>query len=131
MTPFAIGTFTAPGGHPFAGLVLGDRVTDLTAHLGAAATVVALVEDWQGSLPRLQALADRLAPATPDPRLDELRPLPPLRPAGQVFCAGANYRRHVLDLLAGAERRGDSSDGLTAADRDRARAELDERARTG
>ena len=48
-----------------------------------------------------------------------------------MFCAGANYRQHVLDLFAGAERRGDSSDGLTAADRDRARAELDERARTG
>jgi 2-keto-4-pentenoate hydratase/2-oxohepta-3-ene-1,7-dioic acid hydratase in catechol pathway len=33
--------------------------------------------------------------------------------------------------MAGAERRGDSTDGLTAADRDRARAELDERARSG
>ena len=48
-----------------------------------------------------------------------------------MFCAGANFRRHVLDLMAGAERRGDSTDGLTAADRDRARAELDERARSG
>src|SRR5262249_5364990 len=45
-------------------------------------------------------------------------------------CAGANYREHVLELMAGAERRRDSTDGLTAADRDRARAELDERART-
>jgi len=131
MTRFAIGTFAAPGGRAFAGLVLGERVADLVGHLGAGATVRALVDDWERSLPRLQALADRLAPADAEHAIDDLRPLPPLRPPGQVFCAGANYRQHVLDLFAGAERRGDSSDGLTAADRDRARAELDERARTG
>ena len=134
MTPctrFALGTFAASGGGAFAGLVLEDRVADLGEHLGAGATVRALVDDWDGSLPRLQALADRLAPDDAKHRLDDLRPLPPVQPVGQVFCAGANYRQHVLDLFAGAERRGDSSDGLTSADRDRAREELDERARTG
>src|SRR4051794_39369875 len=129
--PFAIGTFAAGGGRPFAGLVLGDRVADLGPPLGADVTVRALVDDWDRSLPRLQALADELAPEDAEHAIDDLRPLPPLQPAGNVFCAGANYRRHVLDLLAGADRRGDSSDGLTAGDRDRARAELDERARTG
>ena len=48
-----------------------------------------------------------------------------------MFQAAANFRQHVLDLISGAEHRGDSSDGLTPADRERARAELDERARTG
>jgi 2-keto-4-pentenoate hydratase/2-oxohepta-3-ene-1,7-dioic acid hydratase in catechol pathway len=57
--------------------------------------------------------------------------MPPLPTWGTVFCAGANYRQHVLDLLAGAERRGDASDGLTSEERDRAREELDERARSG
>jgi 2-keto-4-pentenoate hydratase/2-oxohepta-3-ene-1,7-dioic acid hydratase in catechol pathway len=134
MTPatrFALGTFAAPGGPTFAGLVLGDRVADLGARFGAPATVRALVEDWERSLPRLQALADRTAPDEAEYRLDELRPLAPVQPAGQVFCAGANYRQHVLDLFAGAERRGDSSDGLTVDERERAREELDERARTG
>src|SRR3954452_14444873 len=134
MTPatrFALGTFAAPGGRTFAGLVLGDRVADLGAHLGAGATVRALVDDWDRSLPRLQALADGTAPDEAEHHLDELRPLAPVQPPGQVFCAGANYRQHVLDLFAGADRRGDSSDGLTAADRDRAREELDERARSG
>jgi 2-keto-4-pentenoate hydratase/2-oxohepta-3-ene-1,7-dioic acid hydratase in catechol pathway len=134
MTPatrFALGTFAAPGGRTFAGLVLGDRVADLGARLGSGATVRALVDDWGRSLPRLQALADRTAPHEAEHRLGELRPLPPVQPAGQVFCAGANYRQHVLDLFAGAERRGDSSDGLTVADRERAREELDERARSG
>jgi 2,4-didehydro-3-deoxy-L-rhamnonate hydrolase len=130
-TRFALGTFATSDGRPFAGLVLGDRVADLGAVLGDGVTVRTLVEDWDRSLETLQALAARLAPGATDHTLADLRPLPPLDRWGQVFCAGANFRRHVLDLMAGAERRGDSTDGLTAADRDRARAELDERARSG
>ena len=128
-TPFALGTFSASDGQPFAGLVLGERVVDL----GSAVTVRALVERWDESLPRLQAEADRLVQSSGarEHALGELRPLPPVQPPGQVFQAGANYRQHVLDLLAGAERRGDSSDGLTSADRDRARAELDHRLQHG
>src|SRR5690349_18819600 len=130
-TRFALGTFAASDCRPLAGLVLGDRVADLGRHLGDGVTLRALVDDWDRSLETLQALADRLAPADGEHALDALRPLPPLDRWGQVFCAGANYRQHVLELMAGAERRGDSTDGLTAADRDRAREELDERARTG
>ena len=130
-TPFALGTFAAAAGPPFAGIVLGDRVADLRRDLGEAVTVRSLVEDWDRSAGELQALAGRLAPEETHYALDDLRPLPPLDRWGQVFCAGANFRQHVLELMAGAERRGDSTDGLTSADRDRARAELDERARTG
>lgn len=129
-TRFALGTFTAHGGRPFAALVLDERVFELASHLGAT-SVRALVDDWPAAFPRLQALADRLARAAGDHEVAALHPLPPLQPFGQVFQAGANYRQHVLDLMTGAERRGDSSDGLTAADRDRAREELDERARNG
>jgi 2-keto-4-pentenoate hydratase/2-oxohepta-3-ene-1,7-dioic acid hydratase in catechol pathway len=130
-TRFALGTFATSDRSAFAGLVLGERVADLGALLGEAVTVRSLVDDWDRSLAQLQALADRIALEETDHALETLRPLPPLDRWGQVFCAGANFRQHVLDLLAGAERRGDSTDGLTAADRDRARAELDERARSG
>ena len=130
-TRFALGTFAASDGRPLAGLVLDERVVDLGPHLGDGVTLRSLVDDWDRSLEALQALADRLAPAQTDHAFDALRPLAPLDRWGQVFCAGANYRRHVLELMAGAERRGDSTDGLTAADRDRAREELDERARSG
>ena len=130
-TPFALGTFAASDARGFPGLVLGARVADLTAHLGPEVTVRGLVDDWDSALPALQGLADRLGPDDAPHALNDLRPLPPLDRWGNVFCAGANFRQHVLDLMAGAERRGDSTDGLTSADRDRARAELDERARTG
>src|SRR4051794_34987848 len=93
-TPFAIRTFAPGGGPPFAGLVLGDRVAALGPPLGADVTVRALVDDWDRSLPRLQALTDGLAPADAEHAVDDLRPLAPLQPAGNVFCAGANYRQH-------------------------------------
>src|SRR3954453_13331527 len=129
-TRFAIGTFAAADGRPFAGLVLGDRVADLGPPLGSGVTTRALVDDWDRSLPRLQALADGLGPADAEHAIDDLPPLPPLE-AGNVFCAGAPPPGPLLTPPPGAARRGDASDGLPAGARARARAELDERARTG
>jgi 2-keto-4-pentenoate hydratase/2-oxohepta-3-ene-1,7-dioic acid hydratase in catechol pathway len=130
-TPFALATLARPDGSVFPAVVREDQATPLAAHLGRAASIRELVDDWDVAYPELQALADRLEPADYELPLAELRPLPPLAPCGQIFQAGANYRRHVLDLMAGAESRGDSSDGLSAASRDAARAELEERLRSG
>jgi 2-keto-4-pentenoate hydratase/2-oxohepta-3-ene-1,7-dioic acid hydratase in catechol pathway len=130
-TPFALGTFSADGGSPFAALVVGGRAAALAPHLDEAASLRSLVDAWDASLPELQALADRLGPGDFEHDLADLRPLPPLSPAGEIFQAGANYRQHVLELMAGAEARGDVADGLTSADRDTARAELEERWRNG
>jgi 2-keto-4-pentenoate hydratase/2-oxohepta-3-ene-1,7-dioic acid hydratase in catechol pathway len=123
--------FAAGAGEPFAGLVLDGRVTGLGERLGSAVTLRGLVEDWDAALPRLQELADGLSEGDGEHELASLRPLPPIQPSGAIFQAGANYRQHVLDLIAGAERRGDDSDGGADRDRDAARAQLDERARSG
>jgi hypothetical protein len=95
--PFALGTFSRDGGDPFPGLVTVARVRDLS-HV--AASVRALVEDWDGVLPRLAALAEE--PHTSDGAwhdLADLRVHAPIEP-GQILQSGANYRRHVLDLVA-------------------------------
>jgi 2-keto-4-pentenoate hydratase/2-oxohepta-3-ene-1,7-dioic acid hydratase in catechol pathway len=130
-TPFALATLAGADDSPIAAIVSGDRAASLAVHLGRDASIRDLVDDWDAAYPALQALADRLDPAAYELALDGLRPLPPVLPPGQIFQAGANYRQHVLDLMAGAESRGDSSDGLTEAGRDAARAELEERLRTG
>ncbi len=128
LTAFALGTFAAPAdGAPFAALVLGEAVHPLAGGM----TVRSALEDWDAALPLLQARADALATAPAPHRLGALRPLPPIDPVGQLFQAGANYRSHVLELLAGAERRGDGSDGVSPEQRDQARVALDERARSG
>ncbi|MFC4504359.1 MULTISPECIES: fumarylacetoacetate hydrolase family protein [Streptomyces] len=120
--PFALGTFRA-GRAPFPGLVTGARVRDLS---DLVPSVRALVEDWDSRLPRLTALAARTDGTWHDlPDLDVLAPIEP----GQILQSGANYRKHVVDLVA-AEK--ESLHGATPEDA-RADAErmMDERIRSG
>ena len=120
--PFALGTF-ADRGDAFPGLVTGSRVRDLS---DLVPSVRALVEEWDDWLPRLADLA-RSSEGTWH-ELAALRVLTPIEP-GQILQSGANYRKHVVDLVA-AERQ--SVHGATPEEA-RADAELmmDERARNG
>jgi 2-keto-4-pentenoate hydratase/2-oxohepta-3-ene-1,7-dioic acid hydratase in catechol pathway len=94
--PFALGTFGAGAGAPFPGLVTGRRVRDVSA---LAASVRALLDDWPAVLPALAELA-----AEPGPHdLAGLHVYPPVEP-GQILQSGANYRRHVVDLVAAEKR---------------------------
>ena len=120
--PFALGTFEAGTGI-FPGLVVGPRVRDLR---DLAPSVRAVVEDWDVLLPRLTALAQE-----PDDSwhpLVDLRVRAPIEP-GQILQSGANYRKHVVDLVA-AEK--ESVHGATPEEA-RADAEkmMDLRARNG
>ena len=86
--PFTLGTLSE--GNPFAGLVVGDEVIDLSARWPDTA---AILDDWSAALPVLRRLAVE----------GERRPLAgltvhaPIAPR-QVLQAGANYRTHVIDL---------------------------------
>ncbi|MFF1257409.1 fumarylacetoacetate hydrolase family protein [Streptomyces sp. NPDC058321] len=93
--PFALGTFAvAPDAAPFPGLVTGTRVLDLS---DLAPSVRALVEGWAAVLPRLDALA-RGDDEGVRHDLADLRIHAPLEP-GQILQSGANYRKHVVDLV--------------------------------
>ena len=102
---------TGPGdtadGDVFTGLVRGDRVRDISA-LG---TVNDLLADWDNSLSQLAALAaenadhaDRAGVWTDLAALDVRCPVTPR----QILQVGANYRKHVIDIVM-AERRADQS----------------------
>jgi len=126
-TPFALGTFAAPDGREFGGIVLGEAVFELPPRTGGG--VRDALDDWERSLPGLQELADELAGAAGEHVLSALRPLPPVSPPGQIFQAGANYRQHVVEL-AEAEPAGMHQE-LTEAERRRIVASMDERASRG
>ena len=126
-TPFALATLEAPDGHPLPVVVRDGRAAALAPHLGEVRSIRDLVLEWESAFPALQEIADRLTPDEYELPVESLRPLPPVLPSGQIFQAGANYRQHVLDLMAGAEARGDDSDGQTSATRDAARAALEQR----
>lgn len=112
---FGLGTFDADG-DAFPGLVVGDSVVDLRPHLGDRATVETSLTDWDATL----AVLHDLAPGATGTPLDGLRVLAPFRPR-QLLCAGANYFRHVRQIVASTMRHGgdDRSDSDLQAEADR------------
>jgi 2-keto-4-pentenoate hydratase/2-oxohepta-3-ene-1,7-dioic acid hydratase in catechol pathway len=137
--PYALGVFRRPaasaaagehGGAEFTGLVVGDRVRDVSG-LG---TMNELLARWDDAQCRLDELASSHGSGqwTDLARLDVRCPVSP----GQILQCGANYRSHVVDIVL-AERRADES--LTGHNsqvpeheaRAWAQAMMDERARNG
>jgi 2,4-didehydro-3-deoxy-L-rhamnonate hydrolase len=93
---FALGTFASNSDGSFPGLVIDNRVVDLRAHLGASTTTGSLLTDWEANIERLRQIASDGAEGSVS--LGDLRPLPPIQPLGQFFCAGANYRKHLTEI---------------------------------
>ena len=111
---FALGTFSAAGSPTFPGLVIDGKVIALralaslgpgAAGLSRAQSLLEVLESWEANQAALRqaaallhssevpaALAELMAP------LERLRVHAPLRPR-QIFCAAANYRKHVIELL--------------------------------
>jgi 2,4-diketo-3-deoxy-L-fuconate hydrolase len=114
-----IGTF-AVDERVFPGALSEGEVTDLT---GVAPTVRDLIEVWDDALPTIRAGVEG-----PRHRLADCRVFAPLEPRN-VIQAGANYRKHVIDL---AVQHTELTDGRTVEQvRDETTAMMDERARTG
>ncbi len=126
---FALGTFVRSDGDQFPGLVLGDHVHDLRAQFGATATTGEMIESWDMTLARLRQIAH--APPRESLTLDALRPLAPVQPVGQVFCAGANYRKHLSEMLM-ATANATVGEALSNSERrDAAQVAVQERAESG
>src|SRR5258706_941922 len=112
VTPFRRGAFSVVGRPPFAGVVLGDRVIAVTAiqplceelgrPLSVPETVLGLLQAWDRNFPVLQAAIDELKRADEQSvesvSLDVVKTHAPVYYPRQIFCAGANYRQHVIDL---------------------------------
>ena len=132
-TPFALGTFAASDGRAFAGLVLGDAGRrPRPAPRRRRSPCARSSTTGTRRCPRSRPSPTASRPTTRRPRPRRPAPAAAARAAG----AGVLRGRELPPARArpdGRRRapRGDSTDGLTAADRDRARAELDERARSG
>jgi 2-keto-4-pentenoate hydratase/2-oxohepta-3-ene-1,7-dioic acid hydratase in catechol pathway len=99
---FGLGTFAAPDGAGYPGLVLDGRVRDLRPEFSST---LAMLLEWDAVLPRLHELA---AQGASGEALQTLRPLPPVEPSGQILCAGANYTKHLHQMIfAQLKRQGD------------------------
>jgi|SRR4051794_24568729 len=96
---FAFGTFAGPDGAPFPGLVVDDVVRDLRPEF---TSTLAMLQDWEVTLARLRELAAQGATGEP---LHSLRPLAPIEPSGQILCGGANYHKHLRQMVVAHLRR--------------------------
>ncbi len=145
---FALGTFSERGRQPFPAFVLDGKIAPIDAlkpvfeQLGVAllgmSSVLELLQSWETSFGALRRAADflqdelhrserRRSIFVPS---EQVRFHPPVDLPRQVFCAGANYRKHVVDLIVDQATGEDS--GLSPDER-RARATklMDERTAHG
>ena len=110
-------------------LVVCDKAVPL-ASVGEGRSLAELLDDWDAALPVLQAFASDDALWKKAPLLSTLDLAVPYRPR-QVFCTGANYRKHVIGLIMGdPSMRTPADEALTEeARRERAEKMMDERAK--
>jgi 2,4-didehydro-3-deoxy-L-rhamnonate hydrolase len=106
---FALGTFSTGTEPRFPGLVLGSVVHSLIELAAqrpecglppaAAASTFALLQAWDDNLGPLNDLAESVGgTGRPGHALDTLTVHPPVDLPRQIFCTGANYRKHVVDM---------------------------------
>jgi 2-keto-4-pentenoate hydratase/2-oxohepta-3-ene-1,7-dioic acid hydratase in catechol pathway len=113
---FSLGTFSQAGAAPFPGVTVGARVIPLSAfaELQGADSLLSLLENWEANFAVLQQQVDSVTePALP---LEQLKVHPPVNLPRQVFCSGANYKKHVIDLIVD-EGGGPASENMTTEER--------------
>lgn len=143
---FRLGTFSCAGGPAFPGMVVDERVVSLHAvsqSLAAAGrpllgwdSMLSLLSSWDHDWPLLveaaEALTHARAPelagcAAPESALAVLAPIPAPR---HVYCSGANYKKHVVQLISA--QASEETRGMSAAERHGFGVrKMDERARSG
>ena len=131
MTDYSLITFAEPGtGSERAGLVRGDHVLPLTSENldlpGNEVSVAAVIEHWEKAEPQLDAYAAEPADAPGWLDYAALSVLVPLQPR-QILQAGANYRKHVIDLAVAHRDGGGTEEEIRA----RTAAVMDRRAAEG
>ncbi len=107
---YALGTFSEAGGSRWPGLVKDGKVIPLADFLPEApADLGTAFADWPVWGERIDKAASKLPAKGWCVEADLVAHLP-YKPEN-LFCAGANYRKHVIDLIADqSPRNGESTD---------------------
>jgi 2,4-didehydro-3-deoxy-L-rhamnonate hydrolase len=137
-SPFSLGTFASSTRKAFPALVVRDNVfaiADLDLSPSsirlpiARLSMIDVLEIWDDLLPVLNRAVQRLGNVDSVPRQD-LHTLAPLLPR-QIVCAGANYRKHVIDLLMDHPASGSDPSASLEERRRHAERVMDHRATVG
>ena len=98
MSSYKLVTFETADG-PRAGMVVNDRVYDIAALTGrpAYATILGVLADWPAADKALRTAAGK-PDAAKGRALAQTKLLAPLPRPGAIYCAGANYTDHALEM---------------------------------
>jgi 2-keto-4-pentenoate hydratase/2-oxohepta-3-ene-1,7-dioic acid hydratase in catechol pathway len=139
---FGIGTFSAADGKPFPGLTFIDGVLPVRSFAGKHQaksvhpegweSVQGILESWPSTFEALRGIVQgRAAVAQQLIPLASLRVHAPVPKPGTVYCSGANYRKHVVELIL-AHQGNDATRNMTPEEtRSWGMHLMDERARSG
>lgn len=118
--PFLLGSFSLNREAPFLGVLVDDAVTPVaeldSSAFNSTCTLLTLLEDWNVNLAALKTGVGNRMTAQHRIPLAELRVCAPLPDARQVFCTGANYRSHVVEMIV-AIGAGSATDKMDADQR--------------
>lgn len=109
MADFKLLNYAGEAGEARPGILIGeDRVLDLRDATDGAAwatSTLTILDDWDSACSALHDLADKGGETR---ALAEVRPLAPLLYPPCIYCAGANYKKHAMEM---------SADGKTCPDK--------------
>ena len=99
MSPYKLVTYQASQG-PRAGLAVGETVFDLAAATGCPsyATMLDVLRDWDAARGLLTDAATNAAKRTQGRPLRGTTLLPPVPTPAGIFCAGANFTDHMMEM---------------------------------
>ena len=99
MSQYKLVTYQSPQG-PRAGLVIDETVVDLAAATGRAAyaTMLDVLRDWGTARGLLQDAATGAAKKAQGRPLGGTKLLPPVPAPAGIFCAGANFTDHMMEM---------------------------------
>jgi 2-keto-4-pentenoate hydratase/2-oxohepta-3-ene-1,7-dioic acid hydratase in catechol pathway len=85
---------------PRAGLLVDDLVHDVATVTGRASyvTMIEVLRDWDRALPALQEAARSAGKEPHALALRDAKLLPPVANPAGIFCAGANFTDHMLEM---------------------------------
>src|SRR5262245_13614800 len=99
MSQYKLVTYQSPQG-PRAGLIVDDKVFDLAAATGRAsyATMLDVLRDWDAVRAVLDNAVKTASKKTEGHLLAATKLLPPVPNPGGIFCAGANFTDHMMEM---------------------------------
>lgn len=135
-TKFGLLTIASAAGIPESAICVGDSVLACSQvkELQELVTIASIIEQWDDVMPHLEAAANNMADGKFDAQILQYEKVDVQRPhtPAQVFCTGANYHRHVVEIVMDRFADRFAAEGKSDADiRAEVEAMMENRAKNG